>query len=451
MKNTLYIFYCTALLLLISCSGSKKYFKAAEKLEKQGLVNEAAEYYLQSLQRKITNVEARIKLKEVGQKCVSNMASDFFRNYNTNQLEASLNSFEKLKEFTNKTAVLNVTLDYPKQYDEDYQKVVESYCSKNHDIAFTLVNQGKYSDAVTYINKVNKYNPTYKTTQQLEVIAVCEPIYQAAVVQLGNKNYTNAYNLLSKVNHKSPTYKDTKDLYELASEGQTKHFMLFEPKKANTKTEKDLEDYLFNNFNQIAVQKFTFAKVINNTPFNYIPDVSGGKAADVDLIQAIRKATGADYFYSYDITDIKEINSGPKKITYKAFQEIKTKKNDTTIIISYKQVDYNVVQASRAYNYMYNYKLINAVSNQIISSQSQQVNAQDAVEYNEFVKTYGGNINQLYPYNPEQTAPAARYNPNKWRQQFNANSNLKSFDVLKEEANNKAIDLFTKSILNNMK
>src|SRR6185369_1955105 len=134
------IFILFVLTVFASCTGSKKYFKAAEKLEKQGLVNEAAEYYLESLQRKPTNVEARIKLKDVGQKCVSNMASDFFRNYNTNQLEASLESFERLKTFSGKTSALNVVLDYPKQYEEDYQKAVDTYLAKNHNLAYAMVN-----------------------------------------------------------------------------------------------------------------------------------------------------------------------------------------------------------------------------------------------------------------------------------------------------------------------
>ena len=438
-------------MVFAACTGSKKYFKAAEKLEKQGLVNEAAEYYLESLQRKPTNVEARIKLKDVGQKCVSNMASDFFRNVNTSQLEASLESFERLKEFSGKTAALSVVLDYPKQYEEDYQKAVETYCAKNHNLAYAMVNQKKYSDALTYINNIKKYNATYKTTQQLEIIAVCEPLYQNAVTCLENKNYSGAFNLLSSIKSKTESYKDSKDLYELSSAGQTKQFMLFEPKSSPDKSEKDLEDYLFNNFNQVASQKFNFARVINNTPFTFLPNVSGGNAADVDLIQSIRKATGADYFYAYDINGKKEFNSGPQKSYSKAYQEVKTRKNDTTIITEYKPVEYAIVKANRSFSYTYNYKLINAYSNQIVSSQSQNIISQDGVEYNEFTKAYSGNINTLFPYNPDQTAPIARFNPGNWRKQFSANTNLKSMEQLKDEANNKAVDYFSNSILNNIK
>ncbi|MCW3076470.1 MAG: hypothetical protein JWO32_1079 [Bacteroidetes bacterium] len=448
IKSQIFILFVVA--LLASCTGTKKYFKAAERLEKQGLVNEAADYYLESLQRKPTNVEARIKLKEVGQKHVSNMAADFFRNYNTQQTEASLESFEHLKEFNTKTAALGISLDYPKEYEEDYQKAVESFCLKNYNHAYALVNQKKFADALTYIQKIKKYNPGYKTTQQLEIVSVCEPLYQNAVTCIENKNYSGALNLLTNIKTKTDTYKDMQDLLILASAQQTKSFILFAPKSSAEKEEKEIEAFLFNNFNQVASQKFDYAKIINNTPFTFIPDVSAGNAANVDMIQAIRKATGADYFYTYDISNKKEYNSGAQKSFAKAFLK-ESIVSGTVVTTEYKPVDYTNIKASRSYSYQYNYKLINAYTNQIVSSQSQNVIAQDAIEFNEFAKSFGGNINNLFPYNPQQTAVVAQYNASKWRQLFSSNVTLKTFDVLKAEANNHAVTLFSNSILTNIK
>ena len=414
------------------------------------MVNEAADYYLESLQRKPTNVEARIKLKDVGQKHVSSLASDFFRNYNTQQTESSLEIFERLKAFTAKTSALSITLDYPKTYDEDYLKVVEVYCNKNFNQAYNLVNQKKYNESLVYINNIKKYNATYKTTQKLEIEAVCEPLYQNVVTCIENKNYSGAYNLLSTIKSKSESYKDSQDLFELAKESQTKQFILFEPKSLNDRSEKEIEDYLFNNFNQIAAQKFAFAKIINNTPFTHLPNASGTNEAGVDMIQAIRKATGADYFYSYDVSGKKEFNSGPQKTSAKAYQEITTK-SGTVVTTEYKSLDYSFVKANRSYSYQYSYKLINAYNNQIVSSQSQQVSSQDAIEYNEFSKPFNGNVNSLYPYNPQITAPIAQYNPNNWRKGFSANTTLKSMDVLKDETNNHTINLFSNSVTNYIK
>lgn len=452
LKKYYPIFALALVLFLSACNGSKKYFKAAEKLEKQGLVNEAAEYYLESLQRKPTNVDARVKLKSVGQKYASNLASDFFRNFNTQQVESSLESFEKLKDFSGKTAALNVVMDYPKSYEEDYQKMVESYCSKNYNQAYSMVNQKKYSDAITYINNVKKYNPNYKTTQQLEITSYCEPLYQSAILSLETKNYANALVTLSKIKSRTENYKDYKELYDLSAAQQSKSFILLQPKDAGFAAEKEIEDYLFNSFNQVATQKFSNIKIINNTPFQEGAgaDMLSG-SNNVDLIQAIRKATGADYFYTYDVSNRKELNTGPTKNPYTAYNEVKTRINDTLIKTEYKPVNYNLVKGSRTFTYDYKYKIINAFSNQIVSSQSQNMSSQDAMEYNEFAKTFNGNMNSLFPYNPQQTAAAAQYNPKNWRGMFTAKNTLKSFEDLKDETNNKTVNFFTNSVLNNIK
>lgn len=436
--------------LVTACSGSKKYFKAAEKLEKQGLVNEAADYYLQSLQRKPTNVDARIKLKEVGQKYVSSLASEFFREYNTQQLESSLETYERLRDFTGRTSALNVELEYPRAYEEDYKNAVESYCSKNYTQAFQLVNGKKYSDAVPYISKVKKYNADYRNLKQLEIVAVCEPLYQSAINSLENKNYSEAHRFLSDIRSRTENYKDMNDLLDLATAQQERSFILFEPKPASDVTEKEIEEHLFNHFSQVAQEKFATVKIINNSPFRNAPPDALLSGNNVDLIQAIRKATGADYFYVYDVVNRREQNQGPVRTRAKGFQEVKTKKNDTLIITEYKPFDYNVVKATRVFSYDFKYKLINAYSNQIVSSSTQNISSQDLVEYQEFHRAFQGNINTLYPYNPATTAPMARYNPRSWRGLFSARNTLKSFEELKGEALKQNLNVFA-STANSMR
>ncbi len=430
-------------LFLIACTGSRKYFKAAEKLEKQGLVNEAAEYYLEALQRKPTSVEAKLKLKEVGQKHMSNMASEFFRNYNTQQLEASLESFEKLREFNSKTIALGVQLDYPKTYEEDYQKSVETYCLKNYSQTFLLVNQKKYSEAMGYISRVKKYNEGYKNIKQLEIIAYCEPLYQSAINNLEGKNYSGALNLLSSIRGKTDNYKDSRDLLELATAQQTKTFILFEPKTTQNKDENEIQQYLFENFSQAALQQLNTIKIITNTPFQNAPStVDLNNSTNVDLIQAIRKATAADYFYVFDILNKNEFNSGLKKTASKGFQQVQTRVNDTTVITEYKAIDYNLVKSQRVYSYDFKYKLINAYTNQIAATQTQNVKSQDAVEYQEFARKFTGDINTLFPNNPQQAPLMGQINARNWRNLFSARSNLKTFEELKSDAYSQNIKVF---------
>lgn len=446
MKLKFHIFILVSSLFILACSGSRKYYKAAEKLEKQGLVNEAADYYLEALKRKPTSVEAKIKLKEVGQKYVSHLASEFFRNYNTQQLEASLESYEKLKDFNSKAQALSVQLDYPKTYEEDYQKSIDLYCLKNYNQALLMVNQKRYSEALGYIAKIQRYNAAYKNTKQLEIVAYCEPLYQNAINNLESKNYSGALSLLSSIKNRTDNYKDSKDLLELATQQQTKSFILFEPKTSGDNAENMIREYLFNNFNQAALQKLNSVHIINNTPFQNAPSTTDlNNSINIDLIQAIRKATAADYFYVFDVSNKRETNSGPVKTAARAFQEVQTRKNDTTVVTEYKVVDYNLVKAQRIYSYDFKYKLINAYTNQIVASQTQTIKGQDAIEYQEFARKYTGNINALFPYNPQQTAPFSQYNPRNWRNLFSARNSLKSFEDLKNDANEQAVNLFIRS------
>lgn len=431
---------------LIACTGTKKYFKAAEKLEKQGLVNEAAEFYLESLTRKPTNVEARIKLKEVGQKYTSFMSSEFFRNYNTGQLESSIENFEKMKNFTSRTEALNVQLNYPTAYEDDYKNAIQKYCEKNYDQGAELVKQKKYTEALVYLNKVNKYKPEYKKTKELTITATCEPLYQNAILFIEGKNYAQAYKTLTTINGISETYKDSKELYELCVAQQTKSLLLFQPK---TTSYPIIIDYLFNNFSQTAMQGLKHIDVINNSPFVYLPgnDINN----NIDLIQGIRKASGADFFYVFDVTNKRSQLSGPSKAPAKCYQKVVYKKNDTTYITEYRPTDYYQVKSKRTYAYDFTYKLVNAVTNQIVSFQSTTISKYDEVEYNEFMGAPKASIDDYYPYNPQITAPINQFNPKNWRKLFTANKTVKTEQELEASAHQETIKLFTQTLNNYVK
>ncbi len=439
-------------LLIVSCTGSKKYFKAAEKLEKQGLVNEAAQYYLESLERKKSNTDARIKLKEVGQKHVNNLASSFFREFNTQQYEQSIETFDELKSFTSKSNVLNVDLNYPQAYKDDYNKALEYYLAKNYNESKELVNQGKYDLALKNIAKIKKYDSNYKNTNELEVVSNCEPLYIMAIRNIETQNYKSAQIDLSKINSISTSYKDAKELLDLTTELQKTSFMVFEPKNS---TEKTIEDKLYNSFIELSYQNNTKVKLINNTPFLFMPNANDiSNAGNVDLIQAIKKATGADYFYVFDISNKKEVESPLTRGTATCFEKIVTKR-DTIYITEYRPQQYNQVKGKRNYEYEFKYKLIDANTNQVVTSRSELCNGIDEIDYYEFVKgnkagqqNFNTNVNNYFPYNPGITMPINQYNPNSWRGGFNNRKELKPFTDLKNLADKKAVTAFSNTLNN---
>lgn len=433
-------------LLLVACTGTKKYFKAAEKLEKQGLVNEAAEFYLESLVRKPTNVQARIKLKEVGQKYTSFMSSEFFRNYNTGELEASIEDFEKMKSFTSRAEALNVQLNYPTAYEEDYKNAITKYCEKNYDQGAELVKQKKYTEALVYLNKVNKYKPEYKKNKELKITATCEPIYQNAIFNIEGKNYAQAYKNLTSINAVTDSYKDSKELFELCAAQQTKYLLMFQPKTSNYP---NIIDNLYNSFSQTAMQNFKLIELINNSPFTFLPgnDIEN----NVDLIQGIRKASGADFFYVFEVNNKRSSLSGPTKTMSKCYQKVTYRKNDTTVVTEYKPTDYYQIKSKRTYSYDFKYKLVNALTNQIVSFQTLTVTKEDEVEYNEFVYAPKGSVDDYYPYNPQVTAVLYQYNPKNWRKLFSANKTVKTEQELENLTQQETVKLYSQTLSNYVK
>ena len=420
-----------------ACSGSRKYFKAGEKLENQGLIDEAAEFYLEALQRKSTNTDARIKLKQTGQKYVSYLSSEFFRNYNLDQTEASLESFEKLKSFTTRAGALGVDLNYPSEYENDYKIAIDKYCVKNYTIGTGLLKLKKYNEALKYFGNVAKYNPEYKKVEELKTIAVCEPLYQNSILAIENKSYSQATNFLSSIKKNGANaYKDSQELLDLCLAQQKKGVLLF---KSNSSTEKNIADYLFDNFSAAIVKDLSKTYLIGNGPFASLPQ--GDVGNNVDLIQSIKKATGADYFYIYEVNNKQSQLTGPSKNLARCFQRIVYKTNDGRIITDYKPTDYYQTIIKRRYSYQLKYSLINAGLNQVVSSQNLTINMQDNVEYNEFVNAPQASLDNYFPYNPA-AAIGGQYNLNSWRGLFSANKNIKSEDELATLANQDAVKKF---------
>jgi hypothetical protein len=440
-KNVLWLFL--SILFWGACSGSRKYFKAGEKLENQGLIDDAAEFYLEAVQRKNTNADARIKLKQTGQKYVSYLSSEFFRNYNLDQTEASLTSFEKLKSFTSRAGAAGVDLPYPSEYENDYNAAIEKYCVKNYALGVGLLKLKKYNDGLKYIQNVIKYNPEYKNVVALKTSAVCEPLYQNAISAIENKNYNQASTFLSSIQqNNSNSYKDSKELLDLCLTQQKKGLLLL---KSNSSTEKNIAYYLFDSFSSSLANNLKTAYLISNGPFTYIPP--GDIGNNIDLIQSIKKATGADYFYTYEVTNKQSQLVGPSMNLAKCFQRIVYRTNDGRIINDYRPVDYYQTIVKRNYSYQLKYTIINTNTNQITSSQNLAINMQDNVEYNQFANQAQANINDYFPYNPT-TSFGGLYDISGWRSLFSANRTVKSEDELATLANQDAVKKFNQTINN---
>jgi len=431
--------------LFISCTGSRKFFKAAEKLEKQGFVDQAAGYYLESAQRNTNNVKAKLKLSEVGQKYVSNLSSQFFREYHSQQFEKSVEIFNILKKFADDANKLSLTLAYPKSYLDDYSVALEFYLNKYYKQTLENIEQEKWELALQTISKVTMYNSHYKDVEMLEVTAKCEPLYRKIVSLMDSKNYVLANQNLKALFLVSESYKDAKELSEIVDKLLKTSFLVFHHEN---KSDKHIADNLVSEFIDITHQYSNQVTLINQAPFSSMGvSIEFSCVGDLDLTKAIHKATGTDFFYVFEIANKKEITYGPTKTKMVAYEKTRIKK-DTIFVIEYKPIDYFEVKAERVYAYDFKYQLIDAFTNQILISKTENCIGSDKLLYHEFAKPILNSMDNFFPYNPASTPIVNQINPNPWRSEFKNVRDLKSITLLKQDADEKALRSFKYTLSN---
>lgn len=433
------------LFLVSSCTGSRRYFKAAEKLEKQGLVNEAAEFYLESLKRNTNNTSARIKLKETGQKYMNFLSSQFFREFSTNEYENAIHTFEKLSEFKDKASALGVELTYPTAYKDDYQTAIDNYAEENYSKGVNIYKQKRYKEALPYFEKVKRYRPAYKKLQTYYITASCEPLYQSVVSDVQNNNFQKALQNIQNIYKITGTYKDVKEIEDVCVSALSKNMLVFKPNLSNPNIrlniDKELTTQFLNNLLNTANSPYIKTKEDNTFGIFYFDAIQN----QADLLRAIAKATNSDYFFSVRISNKQVYFPSPQVNQLTAYQQFIVKAGKA-YVSEYKPVLYNNVKMQKSFSFDLDYKIIQTQNMQTVVTQSIPVRASEQKEYNEFVYKPNADIKHFFPYNPAVTPPFQQYNPKPWRELFFVNKQMKSDEELKQEALQQSLQIVQKSI-----
>jgi tetratricopeptide (TPR) repeat protein len=437
MKIYFKIFFILLITTLPFCTGTKKYYKAAERLEKQGLVNEAAEFYMESLRRKPTNTDAQIKLKQVGQKYVSALSTEFFRHYNLNEDEQALITFEKLKSFTEEAARLNVTLDYPKAYQDDYNKSVERYCEKKYHEGEKHFKSKQYALAIQRFDEIKKYKPEFRKMNFYYKEAYCEPLYEKAMLLMQEKRYEEALPLLQKISEKFPDYRRTPFALDVASQVQKKYLTMV---NSTSGKEKALSVNMAREFRN-RYSKSNNIEFVSTPLFDNLT-IKGNENKDV--LRALSKASETDYLYVFFLTDLKNSIPATKRTKSRAWLQITQIRNDS-VFYSYIPVDYFQVSAEKSISVTINEILYRTSDMAAVSENIQSFTVRDAIEYNELPANVSQkNIQNLFPVNPSLT-PIQMHTVRSWRKQFEARNTLRPDSELENELINNVVQHSSKN------
>lgn len=389
-----------AMLLLVACTGSKPMAKKAAKLDTAGLYAEAADMYLQSLQRNNRNVEAKIGLKKTGQQLLNDKLGTFFRSFSTGgNKEEAVNAYLSAKAYADRIGQMGVVLDVPSSYLNDFNEVKGKYLVELYTQGQDLMTKQDFKGAEVVFSKIGALEPGYKDSGSLQNIAYLEPLYRSGKDALDAEQYRKAYQDLLKVTSKDASYKDAAALRNRAVEkGRYSIAVLpFSGSKKDLATR--VQAYATTALTEISDP---FIKVVDRENIQRILDEQRlGMTGVVDEASAVNagKLIGAQAVLMGTLIDYREETGQLKRSTKDGFASYQVKQPNPEVpgqmmfVTKYKPVKYTEYFQENKVVTSYSYKLVSMETGEVLLSKVVDQEKKDHTYY----ANYDGERNTLFP------------------------------------------------------
>jgi len=166
---------------MVSCSGSKKFYKKGVKLQESGMHTEAADAFYASLLRNRDNTDAKIGMKKSGQQVLSRKLEEFSKFKTLEEKKKAVYSYIAALQYKEKIQKVGVTLEIPPFYTSDYEIVTQSYLADLYEAGIGLLEDGKFEEAEVNFKEIGNFDSNYKDANNLEDIAYLEPLYTSGI------------------------------------------------------------------------------------------------------------------------------------------------------------------------------------------------------------------------------------------------------------------------------
>ena len=391
LKNILYLFA----IFLVSCTGTKKMTKKAMAFEEQGMYHEAADYFLDALRRKSSNIDAAMGLKRTGQLVLDDVLAAFFKTHTAKDYKTSVYTYLKAVNWKSDAGFYKVNLEIPGYYRDYYTEDLGFYLTSIYDKALSFLDKEDFDQGLSYLDEILSLDPTYKDVAELKTYARLEPIYRKGTLALENKKFRKAYYLFAK----TIAYKDSEELKEYAlKEAQYPIAMLpFENATSSVNTHKSFESQFLNLF---IKNKNPFIKIIDRVHIETVLNEQElGISGLVDSQTAARAGDlfGAKALLVGRLVSLDAKYTKPKAIKKKGWESFKQKKYNAAtkeydLVTKYTKVKYNEFQGRVYVNVTIEYKLISTETGEILATNLMSDKREDSVKYIE----YDGNTKNLF-------------------------------------------------------
>lgn len=375
------------LFILVSCTGTKKMTKRALAFEQQGMYTEAANYFLEALRRKSTNIDAAMGLKRTGQLVLDDLLAAFFKSHTSKAYKTSVYTYLKAENYKSSAAVFKVSLEVPSYYPGYYKEDLAFYLAAIYDDAMSCLDKEEFDKGLSYLDEILRLDAAYKDVAELKTYARLEPVYRKANLALETKKFRSAYYLFGK----TISYKDSDELkaYSLKEAQYPIAMLPFENATTTANIHKSFESQFLNLF---VKDKNPFIKIIDRVHIETVLNEQElGLSGLVDSQTAAKagdlfgaKALLVGRLVSYDAKF-----SVPKATKKKGWESYKQKKYNAAtkeydLVTKYSKVKYNLFQGISYVNLTIEYKLISTETGEILATNLFTDKREDNVRYIEF-------------------------------------------------------------------
>lgn len=262
----------TALILLLVCAGcvsSKKLTERGDLANREGLYKEAAQYYLQALEKELHNEDARRGLRRSGQQYLDVVLTDFYTASATGDRATAIYAYRTADQLYRSAANVSVRLERPAHYQAIYDDLLEEYKQELYEKATLQINSGQFDGAKSVLNELYSLDASYRDTPKLRQLVVLEPLYMQASQAMQYEKYREAVLALEKIEGIDARYKDAAAM-KIEAEDQlmlTVAMLPFRNLSRERNLSEQLEAYVLGSINE---HQNPYLKVVDRMHTRYI-------------------------------------------------------------------------------------------------------------------------------------------------------------------------------------
>jgi curli biogenesis system outer membrane secretion channel CsgG len=437
------------LALLSGCSGSRSYAKKAAQLDAAGMYAEAADMYLQAVQRNAKNVEAKIGLKQAGQRLLDDKLGTFFKTVNMDQdRAAAVKSFLEARAYQERVGRLGVVLDIPDHYRTEFERVKGEHLVDLYNRGQALLEQQDFAAAERTFSEIAKLEPGYKDASSLQAVAYLEPLYRAGKADFDAGRYRKAYEGLNKVVTKDAGYKDASELMQQAiTKGQFSIAVL--PFTATAKAASVRPKVQAYAITALTSTRDPFLKVVDRENIDRILEeqrLSLSGVVDEQTAVRVGNLIGAQAVLMGEVVDYREEPGTLRRSTKEAFEsyrqeQINKETGEKYYVTKYRPVTYTEYLHERRVIISFSYRLVSLETGEVLVSKVVDQQATDQAYY----ATYTGNRDALLP-KANGVVDLSNNARNQLRSLLNAPREVKSVADLSNEVVNTSCSAMARTI-----